>query len=180
MKRHMVFFGAIVALVISDPASAQDRTGFAIHAGIGSSGVYDDDGSDEFSATDVGGLLGVEYRFTDHFALGMNYFNLGRPNDFFDGADTSIKVKGLDLVGRIILPVSDKTEVYGLIGGATYTADLIPGGNNGLFGEDAWEFGAGLDFNTSEDFAIRLEGRYFRGPRDESGSLVTIGFSYRF
>ena len=179
MKFRPAWSGALVALIMSSPALAQDRTGFAIHAGIGSSGVYDKDGADEFSGTDFGALLGVEYRFTDHFALGINLFNLGRPSDFFDGVDTSIDVKGVDLVGRVIFPVSDTAEIYGLVGGASYAADLEPGGSNG-FGESAWEFGAGLDFNTSEDFAIRLEGRYFRGPRDEAGSLITVGFSYRF
>ena len=179
MRRHFAWLGIFALVLLGNPVLAQDRTGFAIHAGIGSSGVYDEDGTDEFSATDFGALLGVEYRFVENFALGINIFNLGSPSDFFDGAETTIDVKGVDLVGRIILPVSDTVEIYGLIGGASYTADLEPGGSNG-FGEDAWEFGAGLDLNTSEDFAVRFEGRYFSGPRDEAGSLITIGFSYRF
>ena len=165
---------------VTPSANAQDRTGFAINAEVGSSFINDTDGNDEFRGTSFGGIFGVEYRFIPQFALGVNFFTLGTADDDFDGTNTEIQVKGFDLVGRLILPVSEKAELFGLIGGASYFADLEPGGSNGFDGDSAWEFGAGLDYDTTPDFSIRLVGRYIRGPRDENGGLITVGMSYRF
>jgi len=164
----------------SQCAYAQDNKGFAVNLGIGVSQVKDRDGTESFNANDLGYILGVEYRFNDHFALGFNTFGLGNPDDEFNGVNTTIEVKGFDLVARFIMPVSERVEFFALAGSAGYTADLEPGGNNGLFGEDAVELGLGLDIGSREDFAFRLAGRYYDGPRDESGALVTIGFNYRF
>lgn len=159
-------------------ANAGDRTGWAMSGGVGPTYLRDKDGDETFKGNDWGFILGVEYRFIPSFALGINIFNLGTANDTFGGVDTEIQVDGIDIAARIILPVSEKAELFGLIGRASYYADVDPGFSN--FGEDAWEFGAGIDIDTSEDFSIRIEGRYFDGPRDESGGLATIGFSYRF
>ena len=47
-------------------------------------------------------------------------------------------------------------------------------------GEEATEFGLGLDLGRRERFAWRLEGRYFHGRDDESGYLVSAGINYQF
>ena len=177
--RIAIPISAIVFLVFIPVAKAQDRTGWALSGGIGPTYLRDEDSNDTFSGNAWGFILGIEYRFVPRFALGVNVYNLGSADDNFNGVETNLKVKAIDLSGRIILPVSEKTELYGVIGGASYYADLDPGGFN-LFGDDAWVFGAGVDFHTSEKFAVRLEGRYFNGVRDESGSIATFGFSYRF
>ena len=173
---------AVVVLATSQPLYAQigDRTGFAMNAGIGQSIIRDKDGNDEFDANAFAYIVGVEYRFVPKFALGVNVFSLGTGEDFFDGVDTEIDVGGVDIVGRLILPLADSVELYGLFGGAVYTADLEPGGISGLFGEEAVALGAGLDFDTSESFSLRIEGRYYDGTREESGGLFTAGFSFRF
>ena len=173
---------AAVVFSISQPLYAQigDRTGFAMNAGIGQSVIRDTDGTDEFDANAFAYILGVEYRFVPKFAVGINVFSLGTGEDFFDGVDTEIDVGGVDLVGRLILPLADSVELYGLFGGAVYSADLEPGGAGGLFGEGAVALGAGLDFDTSENFSLRVEGRYYDGTRQESGGLLTAGFSFRF
>jgi hypothetical protein len=161
-------------------AEAQDKSGFAMNVGIGISQIKDRDGTESFNASAFGYIIGGEYRFNDHFALGFNTFGLGTADDDFNSVNTSIEVKGFDLVARFILPVTERVEFFALAGSAVYTADLEPGGNNGLFGEDAVELGLGLDIGGGESFAFRVAGRYYDGPRDESGALVTIGFNYRF
>ena len=170
----------IALLSVAPTAYAQDRAGWAVNLGFGVSQVKDRDGTESFNANDFGFILGGEYRFNDHFALGLNTFNLGSPEDEFNSVDTTIEVRGFDLVLRFILPVSERVDLFALAGSAGYTADLEPGGNNGLFGEDAAEFGLGLDIGTGNNFDLRLAGRYFDGPRDESGALITAGFNYRF
>ena len=182
MMNHQVCMAAIalVLMISGGAALGQDNKGFAVNVGVGVSQVKDRDGAETFNANDFGYVLGVEYRFNDHFALGMNTFGLGSPEDDFNAVPTTIEVKGLDLVMRFILPTSGTVEFFALAGTAGYTADLEPGGNNGLFGEDAVEFGLGMDIDTGNACAFRLAGRYFDGPRDESGALVTAGFNYRF
>ena len=161
-------------------ANAQSRTGFAVHAGLGASVIRDEDGDETFRGDDFGYLIGVEYRFTPGFALGLDVFDLGRADDTINSVDTRIEAAGIDLVGRLILPVSDSAELYGLVGVASYWTDVDPDGFPNLFGDDARVFGAGAEFGVGEQLAFRVEGRYFRGARDESGGLVTAGFSYRF
>lgn len=169
------------ALVLATGATnAEDKTGFAVQVGVGVSQVKDRDGNESFNASDFGYIMGGEYRFNKNFALGLNVFGLGNPEDEFNSVSTTIEVRGADLVLRFILPVSQAVELFALAGTAAYTADLEPGGNNGLFGEDAAEIGLGLDIGSGENFAFRVAGRYFDGPRDESGALITIGFNYRF
>ncbi len=170
----------VVALVAAQTASAEEKRGFAVNAGIGVSQVKDRDGSDSFNANAFGYQLGVEYRFTRHFALGLNTFGLGTAEDDFNSVNTRIEVRGIDIVMRFIKPVSASIELFALAGSAAYKADLEPGGNNGLFGEDAVELGLGLDFGAGDNFDWRLAGRYYDGPRDESGALITVGFNYRF
>lgn len=175
----------VLALAVSQPLAAQtaDKTGFAVNAGLGVSVIRDEDGNDTFDANAFGYLFGIEYRFVPQFALGVNVFSLGTGEDFFDGVDTEIEVRGFDIVGRLIFPLSDSAELYGLLGAAVYDADLEPGNvvvGELLLGEDALAAGIGLDFDTTEDFSLRVEGRYYDGTRDESGGLLTVGFSYRF
>lgn len=159
---------------------AADRRGFAINGGIGASVIRDEDGTETFRGNAFGFNLGFEYRFTQNFALGLGTFNLGEASDTIDSIDTNIDVRGIDILARFYIPMSEKVELFALVGGANYYVDLEPGGTNGLFGDDAWELGGGVDFITDEDFSIRFEGRFFNGTRDESAGLVTVGFSYRF
>ncbi len=161
------------------PVDAQDRTGFAISAGLGAAQIRDRDSTDTFDGNALGFSLDFEYRFTDHLALGVGGFSLGTAEDIFDGVNTEITAKGFGFYGRAIAPISEAIEFYGRVGVFSYTADLEPGGNNG-FGDDAVEFGAGLDLGRSESISFRIEARYFDGVRDESGALLTAGFSYRF
>lgn len=83
------------------------------------------------------------------------------------------------VIALFLMPVAG-AESFALAGGAVYFADLEPGGFSSPFGEDAFEIGLGLDVGSGNAFAFRLAGRYFDGPKDESGALVTVGFNYRF
>ncbi len=171
---------ALYLILAAGGAEAQVKTGFAAGVGVGLSQVRDRDGLESFNANDIGYMLGAEYRFNNHFALGLNTFSLGGPEDEFNSVNTTIEVRGVDFVMRFIMPVSDGVEPFALAGGVVYTADLEPGGINSLFGEDAFEIGLGLDVDVGDAFAFRLAGRYFDGSRDESGALATVGFNYRF
>lgn len=173
---------AIVLFLLSvsaGTAAADDDRGFAVNVGVGVSKIKDTDGTEKFDGNAFGYSIGVEYRFGENFALGSSILGLGTADDDFNGTNTEIEVKGADLKMRFIMPVTEGIEFFGQVGSAWYTADLEPGGNNGLFGDTAVEFGLGLDFGSG-DLAFRLAGIYLDGPKDESGALVTAGFNYRF
>ncbi len=181
--RHTCALLFFVCLVPGQPAVAQEKSGWGVSAGIGSSRIRDKDGSDTFSGNGFGLMAEVEYRFTSNLALGFGGFSLGRADDSFGGVDTEIEVRGYELFGRLIYPASDSVDVYGRIGAANYFVDIEPGSvglDDALFGDDALEIGFGVDFSRREKLAIRLEGRYLNGGDDETGTLLVVGFNYLF
>lgn len=173
----------IVFLLVACGAStahSQEKTGWGLSASIGYSQVKDVDSSDTFEGSAFGYSFEGEYRFTPYFAAGAGIFSLGTAEDVFEGVDTELDAQGGGVFARAIYPVSETADLYARLGGVLYTADLDPGGITSLFGEDALELGLGADFGGGGNLAFRIEGRYFKGNRDETGSLLTIGLSYRF
>lgn len=183
-----VFPNLLVAIVLLVPvlawgpsdANAQDKRGFGFNGGIGVSSIRDQDGIEVFKGNSLGYNLGIEYRFVPAFAVGFDAFSLGQAEDFFDGQDTRIRVRGYEFFARGILAASEKVDAYARIGAATYFADVQPGFVFDPFGQGALSLGAGLDISTTDKLSVRLEGRYFRGDRDETGGLLTVGFYYLF
>ena len=176
---------ALAALVYCGFADAQtaDRTGFGLSGSVGVSQIRDKDGNDEFSGNGFGLSVDVEYRFHENFALGFGGFSLGEAEDDFGGIDTSISVRGWDIYGRLVAPVSDTTELYARIGHAQYFVDIDPGSVDffdALFGDDAFEFGVGLDMGRKNSLAFRIEARFFNGGDDETGLLLTLGVNNLF
>lgn len=182
LANRIVLVAVIGLLITALPVYAQDRTGWGVSAGIGPSRIKDKDGADRFSGAGFGLAAEVEYRFSSSIALGLGGFSLGRAEDSFGGVDTEIEVRGFELFGRVILPVSDSLEFYGRVGAATYFVDIDPGivSLDDIFGEDAVELGVGVDFGRREKMAFRLEGRYFNGGSDETGALMFLGINYLF
>ena len=126
-------------------ATRRSRSGFAVNVGVGVSQVKDRDGTESFNANAFGFILGGEYRFNDHFRAGTEHLRSRYvPRTSSIPSIRRSTFSGIDLVMRFIMPVSDeRSNCLSLAGSAGYTADLEPGGNNGLFGEDAVEFGLG-------------------------------------
>lgn len=173
----------ILSLLATSPAHAADRTGWGISAGIGASQIRDEDGDETFDGKSFGFAAEFEYRFAENFALGFGGFSLGRADDTFNSVDTEIEVRGYEFFGRVIFPLTDATEIFGRLGATNYFVDIDPGSvsfSDALFGNDATEFGLGIDFGRKENIAIRLEGRYYNGGSDESGALLMVGFNYLF
>lgn len=185
MRNWPAMLTAILSVMISGNVAAQtgDRSGWSISAGIGASQISDEDGSETFDGNAFGFAAEVEYRFTENFALGFGGFSLGRAEDRFNSVITEIEVRGWDLFGRVIFPVSETAEIYGRLGASNYYVDIDPGSVSfvdALFGSDATELGLGIDFARTEKMAIRIEGRYFNGGSDETGGLLLVGFNYLF
>lgn len=180
MRYVRLLVAVVLALAVAAPvAHAQDRTGFAVHGGIGGSLIKDRDDAATFEGNDLGWLFGVEYRFVPRFALGVELFSLGSAEDSVGDIDVTIDAGGLDVFGRLIFPVTQAVEVYGLAGVILYDADVTPGTTIDIFGKDGTALGAGVDIGSG-NLSLRVEGRYFDGTHEESGGLLTAGLSYRF
>ena len=182
-KRYTFMVVLIGLFLATIPAHAQDRTGWAVSAGIGASRIKDKDGADEFSGAAFGTTLEVEYRAVPHLAFGLSGFSLGRAEDSFGGVDTEIEARGWEFFGRVIRPVSDTLEIYGRIGAGTYFVDIDPGSvsfEDAILGSGFVDFGGGIDFGRKEKLAFRLEARYLLGEKDETGALMLLGFNYLF
>ena len=179
-SRVSIVAAALVLMMLATPATAQDRRGFAVNGGLGSSLIRDEDGAETFQGSAFAYSFGIEYRFKINLAVGFDVFDLGTADDTVQGIATEIDVRGFEFTARQYIGGSERAEPFVLLGAAVYSADVEPGGNNGLFGEDAWVIGGGIDLYTAPTFAWRLEARFFNGPRDESAGLVTAGFSYSF
>ena len=182
MKLARYAFVPLALILITSAAEAQenDRSGWAINAGIGGAIVRDEDGAETFRGSSFAYNTGIEYRMKNSIAIGFSYFDLGKANDTVSGVDTDITVDGVDFHLRFILAPGAKTEYYALIGSAVYDADVSTGGSFSLFGDGAWEIGGGMDYHVSEQTAIRFQARFLNGERDESGGFATIGFNFRF
>ncbi len=181
--QFLLLTGAAFAAGAALAAEPDDRVGWAISAAVGPSLIRDEDGPDTFEGNGFGLAAEVELRFTPNLALGVGGFSLGRADDDFGGVDTEISVRGFDLFGRVIFPVSDTAEIFGRIGAANYRVDIDPGSvsfSDALFGDDALELGLGVDFARKDKLAFRIEGRYFNGGDDETGALLLFGVNYIF
>ncbi len=177
-QQMVIYLIAVIVPLISTAARAEDKTGWATSFGIGGSMIRDTDGDDTFRANEFAYNWGPEYRYSERWALGVDFFGIGSGTDDFNGVETTIDVGGFELRGRYIMPLSDGVEMYGRLGYAAYFAEVDPGGNTA--GEGAVTLGVGFDVGRGEHWTFRLDGRYLQGPSDESGAIVTAGFNYRF
>jgi hypothetical protein len=185
MTKHVIAIVSIIGIFLtaSTTGHAADRKGWGITAALGATRIKDKDGVETFSGSASGYSAAVEYRFTQYFALGFGGFSLGKATDTFNSVETQIEVRGYNIFVRAIYPVSHKVDVFAHIGSANYFVDIDPGSQSftdALFGKEATEFGLGIDFARREKLAFRFEGRYFDGGRDETGSLLMVGFNYLF
>lgn len=184
-SRYLALTGLLIACTFTSvPALSQDKIGWGVGAGIGLSQIKDRDdfgnGNETFKGSGFGYDLDIEYRFFRNFAIGIDFFTLGTASDTFNSVNTEIDVGGLGYYGRLIYPITDRIEVFGRIGEVDYSANVTPGGSNGLFGDSAHEWGLGIDVAGGTRFAYRLQVRNFDGPRAESGALLTFGLYFWF
>ncbi|MEP7313793.1 MAG: OmpA family protein [Pseudomonadota bacterium] len=158
-------------------------------AGFTASSIDDDD-------THLGYKLLTGYDFNRHFALEGGYFNLGR---FGFTATTApagtlvanMKTYGLNLDGLGFLPFTDHVSAFGRVG-VNYAETKLGFRGTGAVNvlnpnrrERAanYKFGAGLQYNFTRPFALRLEGERYR-VNDAAGNkgdidLFSVGLLYK-
>ena len=202
---------AILASLASPMAAAQDDSWYGgfnfgqtratidnaritsalLGGGYVTTAIVDDDRDNGFKI--FGG-----YQWNRNFAIEAGYFDLGQfgytattvPAGTLTGR---IKLKGvnIDLVG--IIPITDKFSAFGRIGAiyaqakdrftTTGAVNLITDPSPSKSAAN-YKFGAGLQYDFSENLAVRLEGERYRVD-DAIGNkgdvdMYSLGLIYRF
>jgi OOP family OmpA-OmpF porin len=198
-----------LAITASAPASAQEE-GWYAGGNIGATRAKIDDpritstllGAGLASTItdrnrDNGYKLYGGYQFNRNFAVEGGYFDLGRfgftantvPAGSLNG---NIRLKGLNLDGLGILPLSERFSVFGRLGvnyaqardqfsttGAVTMANLSPSKS-----QMNYKYGAGLMYAINDSLGVRLEAERYR-VNDAVGNrghidMVSLGLVYRF
>ena len=81
----VIYLIAVIVPLISTAARAEDKTGWATSFGIGGSMIRDTDGDDTFRANEFAYNWGPEYRYSERWALGVDFFGIGSGTDDFNG-----------------------------------------------------------------------------------------------
>ena len=182
--RSSFWLPVLAVLLIAPNAVAQTNnpTGIGVALGIGSSSIEDEDApGDTFDGSDFGWNLDLEWRFIENLAVGVNWISLGEDSDSLNGTETTIGVDGFGAYVRGYLPVTKRITLHARYGETNYNVDIDPGiGSVFPFSDSAKDFGAGGDFNFTENLAVRVEVRWLDGPDQEAGGLTTIGLRWQF
>jgi len=211
LARRLMNTGLMALAVTASSFAVASDPGWYIGGDVGrSSATMDDDkitssllssgfttSSIRESERDTAYKLFGGYQFNKNFALEGGYFDLGS----FDFTATTvpagtlsgeIKLKGLDFDAVGILPFTKKFSAFGRVGliyaqtrdsfsgtGAVTVLDSNPKKNNADY-----KFGAGLQYDFTPSFGMRLEAERYR-IKDGVGNngdidVASIGVVYRF
>lgn len=167
-----LLFSAVLAFnIFGNTAMAAGYIG----VGIGSADI---EGVDDTSIKIYGGSHNTSYGFE------VAYHDLGKQEESAFGLTASIEVTGIELSGVGYLPVSPTTDFFGKLGFLLWDMDLNLTGFP-TASEDGSDliYGLGVQFNTRNNFAIRLE--FQATTLDVNGvdfdtEILSVGATYKF
>jgi outer membrane autotransporter protein len=185
MKKVSVLMGALVLLAGSQMVAAENYYVGAQYSqasyeqsNVPSSSVYANGKADPSALTLIGG-----YEFNQHVALeGRFAFNAG-DDEFEFSSGSSVKTELsylLSVLGKF--SVGGKVSPYALVGFSDFELDAE--GGQAVEG-NGFSFGAGVDFQVSDNTAISLEYVQYAsiditGGGDADLTALSIGVSYSF
>ena len=138
---------------------------------------------------DFGWRLYGGYQFHRHIAVEAGYFNLGKASaaGTVGGAPFSAdaKVKGWEILGLGILPVTDAVSVFAKLGVAFSRVSVT--GPGGSLSDDSTDFtfGVGGQYQFTRNLAARLEWQRYDGvgggaTGKDDVDLFTLGVLFKF
>ena len=155
---------------------------------------------DNLNNSGLAGRLAIGYQFNQYWATELGYLQLKKATvaipaigQLIPGTETS-KQNAIDLVGKGILPVSDKINVYGKLGLAYLTSDLnlkeksgkkLP--NNADYGiaKHKWapEAAVGVSYDITHNVSIDTSWTHIQPlGKNRPGNIdfVAVGLGYSF
>jgi len=190
MRKLVLIVAGIIAL--ATPASTAEK-GFYLGAGLGVSSLDVRDFTPEYAdlrleQTDPGYKLFAGWRVTNVFAVEAGYTNFGDVRkweggnlEFYKEADIGVSMLSVVAVG--LIPLSDKVDLYGKLGYASWdssiqttsggeTEDLSTSGGDPTFG-----IGIAMRFKR---FGARVEGDWLQVPDAGEVFLLSASLTYIF
>jgi len=145
---------------------------------------YDSGGCLGFSCDNnaTGFKLFTGGRFSRYFGVELGYVNLGNA----DRNGGQIKAQGANLSALGIVPIGDRFNIFGKLGGIygwTETSTIISGLPAGKEDGLGLSYGAGLQFDINKSIGLRVDWDRYRlkyvGQR-ENADLYSVGVVYKF
>lgn len=173
MKKIMtLLFTVVLAFnIFGNAAMAENYFG----VGIGSADI---EGTDDTSLKIFGGYRNPNYGFE------AAYHDLGKQEETALGVTASVEVTGFELSAVGYLPVSPTIDFFGKLGFLLWDMDLnvIGLGTGSTDGTD-FIYGLGLQYNSPNNFALRLE--FQAATLDVVGvdfdtEIISVGAIYKF
>lgn len=173
MKKLMTLLFTVVLAsnIFGNAAMAENYFG----VGIGSADL---EGTDDTSTKIFGGFRNTNYGFE------AAYHDLGKQEESVIGLTASIEVTGFELSGVGYLPVSPTVDFFGKLGLLLWDMDLNLTGFPSV-SEDGSDFiyGLGLQYNSPNNFALRLEFQITTldvAGVDIDTDIISVGATYKF
>ncbi|HEY3698603.1 MAG TPA: outer membrane beta-barrel protein [Spongiibacteraceae bacterium] len=132
--------------------------------------------------TDVGYKIYTGGQISRVFGVELGYVNIGKFNR--NGGDKKAQGADIHLVGN--LPLGDKFNVYAKAGGIygwTSTTANAPDVDTGHEREFNWSYGAGLQFELAQQWALRADWDQYRlkfADGRDNVALYSVGAIYKF
>ena len=174
--------GPVLALALALSAPLAQETGY-VGVSVGSATVEADIEIDELDASDTGYKIFGGYRFMENFGLEAAWVDLGKQEDESLGANLSTEIRGFNVDGVGVVPVSERFEVFGKAG--LYFAETTIFTDGGLSPQTSEETKAALSLGVGLAFKLkhvgfRAEAEFFDVERTNAVYLISVGVEYRF
>ena len=189
MFKVIKFFSIIILLNFASTTVFAEKQ-FYVGGGVGQSYVEQDNVflNQDFDEEDFAFKAFAGYQFHKHFAGEVNYLNFGEPDDTISilgvNVDTEIEAYAIALYLVGILPLTEKFEIFGKLGGAYWDAEAKARalGVTGRQDEDGIDlaYGAGASYAFTERFAARVEYEGVDADDLEKLDILSVSGELRF
>ncbi|MCU0977195.1 MAG: outer membrane beta-barrel protein [Steroidobacteraceae bacterium] len=174
--RKSVPAGLLVALALAaSPAIAADN-GIYLGAGVGASGIEDDEV--DFDADATGYKVIAGWRFLDWLAVEGNYVDFGSADDTVLDERIEAEADGLSLSALVFLPIGP-VDLFGRVGVVDWSAD-VSSVSFGDFDDDGTDltYGVGAQFRLG---SLGLRAEYERFELGDSDvDMISVGVTWTF
>lgn len=170
---------SLIILGLAFATTSAMAEGFYGGAGIGLTQIEEEEDGVSFDDSPFGWRILAGYDFNENFAVEGSYVNSGEAEDTLFGEDIEVEMTAFTFSVVGLLPVSDAMSLFGKLGYYSGEQEITVDGFTLDEDEDGFAAGAGVRFNTSDNFAIRGEFDWFDTELDEVWS-IGVGFQYFF
>lgn len=180
MRKAITLFALVLLGVTTITTANAAEQGLYLGGGVGVYTLDIDDTSFDDNATVAKAIAG--YRFSDNFAIEVDYQKLFEVEDNVLGVKAELDADAWTVSLRPILPISDVVDLYAKVGYTWYDiearASILGVSITDDDSDSSFSWGGGVDLNFGN---LSLRGEVARIEVDDADlNLITIGVLVRF